>query len=241
MKTAIATLWVVVMAVSASAADVSGRWELTARLLNDVNHARVTFSVAGEKLTGTLNELTLEGTVKGDEVAFVATRPNGERFGAFKGRVKGNDITGTASWPGFTEDVSWVARRAKERPDKPQVHQFEPKEFHRVFSDAIAPALQIFPGDTVSTWTVDAAGVDSKGVRRSLGGNPQTGPFYVEGAFPGDTLVVKLNKVRLNRDSAISSGRIASTALNPAYVERTSTSPTSTATGCSIARKASAG
>jgi len=225
MKTAIATLCVVVMAVSASAADVSGRWELTARLLNDVNHARVTFTVTGEKLTGTLNELTLEGTVKGDEVAFVATRPNGERFGAFKGRVKGNDITGTASWPGFTEDVSWVARRAKERPDKPQVHQFEPKEFHRVFSDAIAPALQIFPGDTVSTWTVDAAGVDSKGVRRSLGGNPQTGPFYVEGAFPGDTLVVKLNKVRLNRDSAISSGRIASTALNPAYVERTRYQP----------------
>lgn len=225
MKTAIATLCVVVMAVSASAADVSGRWELTARLLNDVNHARVTFTVTGEKLTGTLNELTLEGTVKGDEVAFVATRPNGERFGAFKGRVKGNDITGTASWPGFTEDISWVARRAKERPDKPQVHQFEPKEFHRVFSDAIAPALQIFPGDTVSTWTVDAAGVDSKGVRRSLGGNPQTGPFYIEGAFPGDTLVVKLNKVRLNRDSAISSGRIASTALNPAYVERTRYQP----------------
>jgi amidase len=225
MKTATATLFVIVMAASASAADVSGRWELTARLLNDVNHARVTFTVTGEKLTGTLNELTLEGTVNGDDVAFVATRPNGERFGAFKGRVKGNDITGTASWPGFTEDISWVARRAKERPVKPQVHQFEPKEFHRVFSDAIAPVLHIFPGDTVSTWTVDAAGVDSKGVRRSLGGNPQTGPFYVEGAFPGDTLVVKLNKVRLNRDSAISSGRIASTALNPAYVERTRYQP----------------
>jgi amidase len=225
MKTAIATLCVVVTAVSALAADVSGQWELAAQLLNDVNHARMTFAVTGEKLTGTLNELTLEGTVKGDEVAFVARRPNGDRFGAFKGRVKGNDITGTASWPGFTEGISWVARRAKERPVKPQVHQFEPKEFHRVFSDAIAPALQIFPGDTVSTWTVDAAGVDSRGVRRSLGGNPQTGPIYVEGAFPGDTLVVKLNKVRLNRDSAISSGRIASTALNPAYVERTRYQP----------------
>ena len=79
MKTATTTLFVVVMAVSASAADVSGRWELTARLLNDVNHVRVTFTVNGEKLTGTLNELTLEGTVKGDEVAFVVTRPNGEK------------------------------------------------------------------------------------------------------------------------------------------------------------------
>jgi acetamidase/formamidase len=225
MKTATTALFVIVMVVSASAADVSGRWELTARLLNDVNHARVTFTVNGETLTGTMNELTLEGTVKGDELTFVATRPTGERFGAFKGRVNGNGITGTASWPGFTGDVSWSAQRAKERPAKPAVHRFEPTEFHRVFSDAIAPALHIFPGDTVTTWTIDAAGVDSRGVRRSLGGNPQTGPFYVEGAFPGDTLVVKLTKVRLNRDSAISSGRIASTALNPAYVERTRYQP----------------
>jgi amidase len=225
MKTATASLFVVVMAASASAADVSGQWEVTAQLLNDVSHARATFTVSGEKLTGTLNELTLEGTVAGDEVSFVATRPTGERFGAFKGRQNGNEIRGTASWPGFTTEVGWVARRARQKPAKPQVHHFEPQEFHRVFSDAIPPVLRIFPGDTVSTWTVDAAGVDSKGVRRSLGGNPQTGPFYVEGAFPGDTLVVKLTRVRLNRDSAISSGRIASTALNPAYVERTRYQP----------------
>lgn len=81
--------------------------------------------------------------------------------------------------------------------------------------------LRIFPGDTVRTWTVDAAGTDSKRVWRSQGGNPQTGPFYIEGAMPGDTLVVKLTRVRLNRDSAISSGRIASSALTPGYVERT--------------------
>ena len=225
MKIGTAALLVILTAVSASAADLSGRWELAVRLLNDVNYSRVTFKVEGETLTGTLNEVTLAGTVKGDEVSFVATRPNGERFGAFRGRVNGNEVTGTASWPGFADDVSWVARRLRQTPSKPQVHQFEPKEFHRVFSDAIAPVLHIFPGDTVSTWTVDAAGVDSKGVRRSLGGNPQTGPFYVEGAFPGDTLVIKLNKVRLNRDSAISSGRIASTALSPAYVERTRYQP----------------
>jgi acetamidase/formamidase len=134
-------------------------------------------------------------------------------------------MNGTASWPGVATDVSWSARRARVRPAKPQTHQFEPVEFHRVFSDAIPPALHIFPGDSVRTWTVDAAGVDSMGVRRSLGGNPQTGPFYVEGAFPGDTLVITLNRVRLNRDSAVSSGRIASTALTPAYVERTRYQP----------------
>jgi acetamidase/formamidase len=68
---------------------------------------------------------------------------------------------------------------------------------------------------------VDAGGVDSKGLRRSQGGNPQTGPFYIEGAFPGDTLVVKLNRVRLNRDSAESGDQIVSSALTPGYVQRT--------------------
>jgi ribonucleotide monophosphatase NagD (HAD superfamily) len=79
MRTGTAALFVVLTVVSVSAADVSGSWELTARLLNDVNHARVTLTVSGEKLTGTLNELKLEGTVKGDDVDFVATRPTGER------------------------------------------------------------------------------------------------------------------------------------------------------------------
>jgi acetamidase/formamidase len=49
---------------------------------------------------------------------------------------------------------------------------------------------------------VDAGGVDKDGKRRSLGGNPLTGPFYVEGAVRGDTLVVHFNRIRLNRDRA---------------------------------------
>ena len=221
MKSGTAALFVLLATVPVLAADLSGEWQFTAQVLNDVTYARVTLKIEGERLTGTLNETRLEGTVKGDVVAFTATRPNGQRFGEFKGTMKGDELIGSASWPGMAADVSWVAKRAKKPLSTPQVHRFEPTEFHRVFSDAIAPVLHIFPGDTVSTWTVDAGGVDSKGVRRSQGGNPETGPFYIEGAFPGDTLVVKLNKVRLNRDSAISSGRIASTALTPAYVERT--------------------
>lgn len=40
--------------------------------------------------------------------------------------------------------------------------------------------------------------------------NPPTGPFYVEGALPGDTLVVRLNKVRANKKTARQGGRISS-------------------------------
>jgi acetamidase/formamidase len=79
--------------------------------------------------------------------------------------------------------------------------------------------LKIYPGDTVHTWSVDAGGVDNKSVRRSMGGNPETGPFYVEGALPGDTLVLRLNRVRLNRDSAVSGASIVGSALNPGYVQ----------------------
>ena len=61
------------------------------------------------------------------------------------------------------------------------------------------------------------AATDHKGVRRSLGGNPETGPFYVDGAMPGDTLVVKFSRIRLNRDSAGSGDRIVAGAVDPWY------------------------
>jgi acetamidase/formamidase len=209
------------MAATLSAADVSGEWQLAATLFNETTYARVTLKAEGEKLSGTLNEIALSGTIKGDELTWTATRPNGQPFGNFKAKANGDALKGTASWPGMPGDVNWSATRAARPPARPEIRDFDPKEFHRVFSDAIPPVLHIFPGDTVRTWTVDAGGFDSKGVRRSQGGNPETGPFFVEGALPGDTLVVKLTKVRLNRDSAISSGTIANTALNPGYVQRT--------------------
>jgi amidase len=221
MKRAIGVLGVVLLASGARAADVSGDWEFTTRILDDFNYTRAVLKVEGEKVSGTINELKLEGAIKGDDLTLTATRPNGQRFGEYTGRVNGDELRGTVSGPGVTNGkTTWTARRAKKSPGA-RTHDFEPTAFHRVFSDAIPPVLHIFPGDTVRTWTVDAGGTDSKGVRRSLGGNPETGPFYIEGAVPGDTLVVKLTRVRLNRDSAISSSQIAGSALNPGYLQRT--------------------
>jgi acetamidase/formamidase len=201
----------------ASAADVSGDWEFTAHRFNDEIYARVNLKVEGEKLTGSLNELKFEGTVKGDTIDFKATRPGGEQFGTFHGVAQGGTLSGDAIWFG-KEKLTWTAKRPATPPASPTVHDFEPTEFHRQFSGAIPPVMHIFPGDSVRTWTVDAGGTDKNGVRHSLGGNPETGPFYIEGAFPGDTLVIKLNKVRLNRDSAESGGEIASNAVTPDYV-----------------------
>jgi len=69
------------------------------------------------------------------------------------------------------------------------------------------PALRINPGDTVKTSTRDASNdvfsatdttVMSKLDLSAV--NPQTGPFYIEGAEPGDTLVVHIDDISLNRD-----------------------------------------
>lgn len=208
------------VAATSFAADISGDWEFAANSLGDVSYVRVTLKADGKKLTGSLNELKFDGTIDGDKIAFTATRPNGDVFGTFEGTVHGDQMSGTALWR-KTDKVEWTAKRPARAPASPRTLDFEPKEFHRVFSDAIPPVLHVFPGDTVRTWTVDAGGTDPKGVRRSQGGNPETGPFYVEGALPGDMLVVKLTKLRLNRDSAGSGDRIVGSALNPGYIERT--------------------
>src|SRR5258706_3888964 len=104
--------------------------------------------------------------------------------------------TGGSQW-GDAPPVAWRARRAAtDRPASPRVLDFTPTEFHRVFSAYLAPVLRIWPGDTVRTKTVDAGGVDERGKTRVLGGNPQTGPFYVEGAMPGDVLAIHIRKLK---------------------------------------------
>lgn len=69
------------------------------------------------------------------------------------------------------------------------------------------PVLRIKPGDTVVTSTRDASndvyGTGDKTLFPKLDltkVNPQTGPFYIEGAEPGDTLVVHLDKIDFNRE-----------------------------------------
>jgi acetamidase/formamidase len=69
------------------------------------------------------------------------------------------------------------------------------------------PAMRIAPGDTVVTKTRDASNEVFSVTDKTLNPkidltkvNPQTGPFYVEGAEPGDTLVVRFDKIAPNRD-----------------------------------------
>src|SRR5262245_52146294 len=98
----------------------------------------------------------------------------------------------------------------------PTTHRFIPAQFYNTFSFAHSPALRINPGDRVVTKTIDAAGVDWNGTQVAAGPNPQTGPFFVEGAEPGDMLVVTFEKLELNRATAFSSSLLAPYAVDPA-------------------------
>jgi amidase len=199
-----------------AAAEIDGAWHLNLiRFGEEFADAKVQLKVDGETLSGNLNELKLEGTFRNGQLNFTAKRPNGDLFGTFEGRAEGDELKGTLR--GNDGEMGWVARRVTVPSGPPQTRTFEPVTFHRLFSDTIPPALHINPGDTVRTITVDAGGRDATGVRRSLGGNPETGPFYVEGAMPGDTLAVKFNRIRLNRDSANSGTRITPEALGAGY------------------------
>jgi len=62
------------------------------------------------------------------------------------------------------------------------------------------PILRLKPGATVETKTFSKPGDYYEG-----GAWPgEVGPFHIEGAAPGDTLVVKILRLRPNRDTAVS-------------------------------------
>ena len=76
----------------------------------------------------------------------------------------------------------------------------------------VPPVKRIVPGTRIVSWTEDCydGAVTKPGqmpskVQPAGHENPQTGPFYVEGAEPGDTLVIRIEKLEPARDYGISS------------------------------------
>ena len=216
-----------IFATSLCAADISGSWiaRVTGATLREPQYARVVLSVNGGAVTGTWNQLRVEGQTSGPNLRFTLRQGDGKTAGELAGIVEGAavagdghlEIRGAEGRRGRGGPVAWRLTRLPKRAGAPKAWEFEPKEFYSNYSAAIAPVLHVFPGDTVRTWTIDSGGLDETLTRRSAGGNPETGPFYIEGALPGDTLVVHLNKVRLNRDTARSGSRVSLRAVTPAW------------------------
>ena len=100
-----------------------------------------------------------------------------------------------------------------------KVHEIIATTYYRTFSRFYPVLARIQPGDTVVTKTLDSGGQDLNSERLSESGNPLTGPFWIEGAEPGDSISVHLSKVRLNRDWGYTSFRLGLVALTPEAVE----------------------
>lgn len=96
-------------------------------------------------------------------------------------------------------------------------HHFTPTHYFNTLGSH-EPVLRIRPGDTVVTTTVDARGQDASAAQVTRPGNPMTGPFYVEGAEPGDTLVVHLDKLTPNRPYGWTRAMVAANVVDPDYV-----------------------
>jgi amidase len=203
-----------------AASSPAGKWISNLKFFEDDNYDRLELALSGTKLTGKLGSDDLTGTFQNGQIE-ATVKPNPKTTIQLHGRLVGDRIEGTGLVVEPKLDLKWQARReAAATAAAPQTHTFEPTQFQHHFSGAIEPVLRIRSGDSVKTWSVDAGGTDPKGVRRTSGGNPLTGPFYIEGAVPGDALVVRFTRIRLNRDTAISSPLIVNSALNTGYVEQ---------------------
>ena len=74
------------------------------------------------------------------------------------------------------------------------------------------PVMHVEPGTIIETWTEDCydgsvrkpEDIPTK-VRTPGHSNPQTGPFYIEGAEPGDTIAVTILDLKPAKDHGISS------------------------------------
>jgi amidase len=197
--------------------DVSGAWIVNIQFPYETRTQRINLQVEDNKVTGNAGSSRIEGTFSDSVITLRTVAPDGRVISTGTGKLQDGIIKGEGEQNGIK--LNWSAHRPAVRPEGgPRTHAFTPTEFHRAFSSVVTPALRIFPGDTVKTTSVDAGGTDEKSVRRSLGGNPLTGPFFIEGALPGDTLVVKLNRVRTNRDWAGSGQGIVGNALDPYYM-----------------------
>ena len=86
-------------------------------------------------------------------------------------------------------------------------YDVKPSELKYTFSASYAPVAHLKSGDILETNTVDCFGnaVKKPGDTLSMapGDNPLTGPFYIDGAEPGDTLAVKILDLQIDSNQGV--------------------------------------
>jgi acetamidase/formamidase len=200
--------------------DLTGRYAVSMIWAEGTLYGQLELEQKGEKLTGKYHGDDLTGTRHGDVLDFTSRDKGGDGDNVHL-VLKNHALTGTDT----PFDGSGHIRQQPVLPltatlitpltASAGTHEFVPTQFHHAFSATIKPAMTISSGDTVHTTTVDAGGTDASGAVRTFGGNPETGPFFVQGAMPGDTLAVHIVRLSLNRDWAISDDYLDGRSVDP--------------------------
>ncbi|HVO45729.1 MAG TPA: acetamidase/formamidase family protein [Steroidobacteraceae bacterium] len=201
-------------ASAATAGDFfAGTWELVVKRLDNEQDMRLTLEPDAGGYWGTAGPFQVRGHLEGDvlEVRCLAGGP----CARMHLRRKGSSIEGTGEIRSIP--VTLRGQRPAERPySEPRTFDFIPQRFSGQFTNTLPPVLSVYPGDRVHTKTIDAEGFDDHGQKISAYINPQTGPFYINNALPGDTLVVHFERIRTNRSTADMYGnRVVPNALQP--------------------------
>ncbi len=98
---------------------------------------------------------------------------------------------------------------AQTSPEEGRVVRYEvkPSELKYTYAASYAPVARLKSGNILETNTVDCFGnaIKKPGDTLSMapGDNPLTGPFYIEGAEPGDTLAVKILEIKVDGNQGI--------------------------------------
>lgn len=176
-------------------------------------------AAADGSVTGRLGDRPLAGRLENGRLS-VATTGEGDPV-RLEATIADDRMTGEADLPDTNDDAArqrhaLTGRRLPEVPAGPPGRRtFTPDGWFNAFTAEAEPVLFIRPGEIISTQTIDSGGVDAAGVTRALYGNPQTGPFFVLGAEPGQMLAVRIRKLSLNRDWADSLSGLVGRALTP--------------------------
>ena len=97
------------------------------------------------------------------------------------------------------------------------VHRFSPQRFFNTIG-AHAPELRIADRDSVIAATIDAHGFDADEAQVGQDPNPMTGPFFVEGAAPGDSLAVTIDRIDMTRRQGWTRQGLAPNVVDPDHV-----------------------
>jgi amidase len=104
------------------------------------------------------------------------------------------------------------------------LHHFTPTHYHTTLGPH-ASVLTVQDGDSIFTTTVDARGYDQRREQITPRGNPQTGPFFIAGAEPGDTLAVHLDDIQPSREYGWCGSSLAPNVVDPEYVKQLPEAP----------------